>query len=306
MLVQRGTLNVGDIVVAGAEWGKVRALIDDTAARVDAASPSMPVEILGLNGTPNAGDEFGVVESEARAREITEFRQRRNRDAKVQAGARGTLDQMFDQIQAGEVKEIPIVVKGDVQGSVEAILQSAHNLGTDEVSVRVLHSGVGAINESDVTLAQASGAMLVGFNVRANAQARRLSESEGTDIRYYAIIYDLVDDLKSMLSGMLAPQIRETFLGNAAIKEVFNITKVGRVAGCEVTEGVVRRGSSVRLLRDDVVIHEGKLSTLKRFKDEVREVTQGFECGMAFENYQDLKAGDVIECFDVEEIARTL
>ena len=306
VLVQRGTLKVGDIVVAGAEWGKVRALIDDTGTRVDSATPSMPVEILGLNGTPNAGDEFGVVENEARAREITDFRNRRNRDAKVQAGARGTLDQMFDRIQAGEVQEIPIVVKGDVQGSVEAILQSAHNLGTDEVSVRVLHSGVGAINESDVTLAQASGAMLVGFNVRANAQARRLAESEGTDIRYYAIIYDLVDDLKSMPSGMLAPQIRETFLGNAAIKEVFNITKVGRVAGCEVTEGVVRRGSSVRLLRDDVVIHEGKLSTLKRFKDEVREVTQGFECGMAFENYQDLKAGDVIECFDVEEIARTL
>jgi translation initiation factor IF-2 len=306
VLVQRGTLNVGDIVVAGAEWGKVRALIDDAGARVDVASPSMPVEILGLNGTPNAGDEFGVVESEARAREITEFRQRRNRDAKVQAGARGTLDEIFDRIQAGEVKEIPVVIKGDVQGSVEAIIQSAHNLGTDEVSVRVLHSGVGAINESDVTLAQASGAMLVGFNVRANAQARQLAASEGADIRYYAIIYDLVDDLKSMLSGMLAPQIRETFLGNASIKEVFNITKVGRVAGCDVTEGVVRRGSSVRLLRDDVVIHEGKLSTLKRFKDEVREVTQGFECGMAFENYQDLKAGDVIECFDVEEIARTL
>ena len=306
VLVQRGTLNVGDIVVAGAEWGKVRALLDDTGARVDVASPSMPVEILGLNGTPNAGDELGVVESEARAREITEFRQRRNRDAKVQAGARGTLDQIFDRIQAGEVKEIPVVIKGDVQGSVEAIIQSAHNLGTDEVSVRVLHSGVGAINESDVTLAQASGAMLVGFNVRANTQARQLAASEGADIRYYAIIYDLVDDLKSMLSGMLAPQIRETFLGNAAIKEVFNITKVGRVAGCDVTEGVVRRGSSVRLLRDDVVIHEGKLSTLKRFKDEVREVTQGFECGMAFEHYQDLKVGDVIECFDVEEIARTL
>jgi translation initiation factor IF-2 len=305
-LVQRGTLHVGDIVVAGAEWGKVRALLDDTGVRVDVASPSMPVEILGLNGTPNAGDELGVVESEARAREITEFRQRRNRDAKVQAGARGTLDQIFDRIQAGEVKEIPVVIKGDVQGSVEAIIQSAHNLGTDEVSVRVLHSGVGAINESDVTLAQASGAMLVGFNVRANTQARQLATSEGADIRYYAIIYDLVDDLKSMLSGMLAPQIRETFLGNAAIKEVFNITKVGRVAGCDVTEGVVRRGSSVRLLRDDVVIHEGKLSTLKRFKDEVREVTQGFECGMAFEHYQDLKVGDVIECFDVEEIARTL
>tara|TARA_R110000868_G_scaffold11751_17_gene57419 strand:+ start:46482 stop:49049 length:2568 start_codon:yes stop_codon:yes gene_type:complete len=306
VLVQRGTLNVGDIVVAGAEWGKVRALVNDAGERVKSANPSMPVELLGLNGTPKAGDEFGVVENEARAREITDFRQRRDRDAKVQAGARGTLDQMFDQIQAGLVKEIPIVVKGDVQGSVEAIVQSAHNLGTDEVSVRVLHTGVGAINESDVTLAQASNALLVGFNVRANAQARQLAESEGADIRYYAIIYDLIDDLKGMLSGMLAPQIRETFLGNAKIKEVFNITKVGRVAGCEVVEGVVRRGSSVRLLRDDVVIHEGKLSTLKRFKDEVREVTQGFECGMAFENYHDLKEGDVIECFDVEEIARTL
>ena len=306
VLVQRGTLKIGDIVVAGAEWGKVRALVDDTGDRIMEAGPSMPVELLGLNGTPMAGDEIGVVENEARAREITNFRQRRDRDAKVQAGARGTLDEMFDQIQAGEVKEIPVVVKGDVQGSVEAIIQSARNLGTDEVSVKVLHSGVGAINESDVTLAQASKALLVGFNVRANAQARQLAESEGADIRYYAIIYDLVDDLKGMLSGMLAPQIRETFLGNAKIKEVFNITKVGRVAGCEVVEGVVRRGSNVRLLRDDVVIHEGKLSTLKRFKDEVREVTQGFECGMAFENYHDLKEGDVIECFDVEEIARTL
>lgn len=306
VLVQRGTLNVGDIVVAGAEWGKVRALLDDTADRVKSAGPSAPVEILGLNGTPNAGDEFAVVESEARAREITEFRQRRERDARVQAGARGTLDEMFSQIQAGEIQEISIVVKGDVQGSVEAITQSAQNLGNEEVSVRVLHTGVGAINESDVTLAKASNAMLIGFNVRANAQARTLAESESLDIRYYSIIYDLIDDLRQMLSGMLAPQIRETFLGNAAIKEVFNITKVGRVAGCEVTEGVVRRGSSVRLLRDDVVIHEGKLSTLKRFKDEVREVTQGFECGMAFENYQDLKQGDVIECFDVEEVARTL
>ena len=306
VLVQRGTLNVGDIVVAGAQWGKVRALLDDESERTDTAGPSTPVEILGLGGTPEAGDEFSVVENEARAREITEFRQRRDRDAKVQAGARGTLDEMFSQIQAGEVKEIPIVVKADVQGSVEAIVQSAQNLSTDEVSVRVLHTGVGGINESDVTLAKASNAMMVGFNVRANAQARQLAGAEGLDIRYYAIIYDLVDDLKSMLTGMLAPQIRETFLGNAAIKEVFNITKVGRVAGCEVTEGVVRRGSSVRLLRDDVVIHEGTLSTLKRFKDEVREVTQGFECGMAFENYQDIKEGDVIECFDVEEIARSL
>ncbi|MGB0630734.1 MAG: translation initiation factor IF-2 [Alphaproteobacteria bacterium] len=306
VLVQRGTLHVGDIVVAGAQWGKVRALLNDEGERTEAAGPSTPVEILGLGGTPDAGDEFSVVENEARAREITEFRQRRDRDAKVRAGARGTLDEMFSQIQAGEVKEIPIVVKADVQGSVEAIVQSAQNLSNDEVSVRVLHTGVGGINESDVTLAKASNAMMVGFNVRANAQARQLAEAEGLDIRYYAIIYDLVDDLKAMLTGMLAPQIRETFLGNAAIKEVFNITKVGRVAGCEVTEGVVRRGSRVRLLRDDVVIHEGTLSTLKRFKDEVREVTQGFECGMAFENYQDIKEGDVIECFDVEEIARTL
>ena len=305
-LVQRGTLNVGDIVVAGAQWGKVRALLDDAGERTDSAGPSTPVEVLGLGGTPEAGDEFSVVENEARAREITEFRQRRDRDAKVQAGARGTLDEMFSQIQAGEVKEIPIVVKADVQGSVEAIVQSAQNLSNDEVSVRVLHTGVGGINESDITLAKASNAMMVGFNVRANAQARQLAEAEGLDIRYYAIIYDLVEDLRSMLTGMLAPQIRETFLGNAAIKEVFNITKIGRVAGCEVTEGVVRRGSRVRLLRDDVVIHEGTLSTLKRFKDEVREVTQGFECGMAFENYQDIKEGDVIECFDVEEIARTL
>ena len=306
VLVQRGTLKVGDIVVAGAQWGKVRALLGDAGERTDFAGPSTPVEILGLGGTPDAGDEFSVVENEARAREITEFRQRRDRDAKVQAGARGTLDEMFSQIQAGEIKEVAIVVKADVQGSVEAIVQSAQNLSNDEVSVRVLHTGVGGINESDVTLAKASNAMMVGFNVRANAQARQLAEAEGLDIRYYAIIYNLVDDLKSMLTGMLAPQIRETFLGNAAIKEVFNITKVGRVAGCEVAEGVVRRGSGVRLLRDDVVIHEGTLSTLKRFTDEVREVTQGFECGMGFENYQDIKAGDVIECFDVEEIARTL
>lgn len=306
VLVQRGTLKVGDIVVAGAQWGKVRALLGDAGERTDFAGPSTPVEILGLGGTPDAGDEFSVVENEARAREITEFRQRRDRDAKVQAGARGTLDEMFSQIQAGEIKEVAIVVKADVQGSVEAIVQSAQNLSNDEVSVRVLHTGVGGINESDVTLAKASNAVMVGFNVRANAQARQLAEAEGLDIRYYAIIYNLVDDLKSMLTGMLAPQIRETFLGNAAIKEVFNITKVGRVAGCEVTEGVVRRGSGVRLLRDNVVVHEGTLSTLKRFTDEVREVTQGFECGMAFENYQDIKAGDVIECFDVEEIARTL
>ena len=266
----------------------------------------MPTEILGLNGAPNAGNEFAVVESDARAREITEFRRRQERDVRNRAGVRGTLDEMFSRIQTGDIKEIPIVVKGDVQGSVEAITQGVQKLGNEEVLVRVLHTGVGAVNESDVNLAKASDAMLIGFNVRANAQARMLAERERMDIRYYSIIYDLTDDLKQMLSGMLAPQIRETLLGNASIKEVFNISRVGRVAGCEITDGIVRRGARVRLLRDDVVIHQGKLSTLKRFKDEVQEVTQGFECGMAFENYQDLKKDDVIECFEVEEIVRTL
>ena len=306
VLVQRGTLAVGDIVVAGAEWGRVRALVGGSGERLTTASPSMPTEILGLNGAPNAGNEFAVVESDARAREITEFRRRQERDVRNRAGVRGTLDEMFSRIQTGDIKEIPIVVKGDVQGSVEAITQGVQKLGNDEVLVRVLHTGVGAVNESDVNLAKASEAMLIGFNVRANAQARMLAERERLDIRYYSIIYDLTDDLKQMLSGMLAPQIRETLLGNASIKEVFNISRVGRVAGCEITDGIVRRGARVRLLRDNVVIHEGKLSTLKRFKDEVQEVTQGFECGMAFENYQDLKKDDVIECFEVEEIVRTL
>ena len=305
-LVQRGTLKVGDIVVAGAEWGRVRALVGGSGERLSTVSPSMPAEILGLNGAPNAGNEFAVVESDARAREITEFRQRQERDVRHRAGVRGTLDEMFSRIQTGDIKEIPIVVKGDVQGSVEAITQGVQKLGNEEVLVRVLHTGVGAVNESDVNLATASDAMLVGFNVRANAQARVLAERERVDIRYYSIIYDLTDDLKQMLSGMLAPQIRETMLGNASIKEVFNISRVGRVAGCEITDGIVRRGARVRLLRDNVVVHEGKLSTLKRFKDEVQEVTQGFECGMAFENYQDLKKDDVIECFEVEEIVRTL
>ncbi len=306
VLVQRGTLNVGDIAIVGSEWGRVRALISAAGDRVESAEPSVPVELLGLNGTPNAGDEFAVVENEARAREIAEFRQRREREIKIRAGSRGTLDEMFSRIKSGEVKEIPMVVKGDVQGSVEAISQSAQKLGNDEVSVRVLHTGVGAINESDVTLAKASGAMLVGFNVRANAQARSMAQENGIDMRYYSIVYNLIDDLRQLLSGMLAPQIRETYLGNADIKEVFNISRIGRVAGCEIGQGVVRRGARVRLLRDNVVIHEGKLATLKRFKDEVREVTEGFECGMAFENYQDIRQGDVIECFEVEEITRTL
>ena len=306
VLVQRGTLSVGDIAVVGTEWGRARALVDASGERIPGAGPSTPVELLGLNGAPNAGDEFAVVENEARAREISEFRQRREREIKIRSGTRGTIDEIFSRIQSGEVKEIPVVVKGDVQGSVEAISQSAQKLGNEEVSVRVLHTGVGAVNESDVTLANASEAMLIGFNVRANAQARNQAREHGVDIRYYSIIYDLTEDLKQMLSGMLAPQRRETFLGNAGIKEVFNISKVGRVAGCEISEGLVRRGASVRLLRDNVVIHEGKLATLKRFKNEVREVTTGFECGMAFENYQDLRPGDVIECFEVEEITRTL
>ncbi len=306
VLVQRGTLGVGDIVVAGGEWGKVRALVDDAGRRVKTAGPSAAVEILGLNGAPDVGDEFTVVESEMRAREITEFRQRRDRDVRFSAGVRGTIDEIFSQIQSGKVEEVSVIVKGDVQGSLQAISQSLQKQGNEEVSIRVIHTGVGAISESDVTLAKASNALLMGFNVRANAQAKAMAVRDGVEIQYFSIIYDLIDHMKQILTGMLSPQRRETFLGNAAIKEIFNISKVGRVAGCEVTDGVVRRGARVRLLRDDMVIHEGRLSTLKRFKDEVREVTQGFECGMAFENYQDIRQGDVIECFDVEEIARTL
>ncbi len=306
VLIQRGTLNVGDIVVAGAEYGRVRALYADTGAKIDSAGPSTPVEVLGLGGAPAAGDELAVVDSEARARELTEFRERRARDERTTITSRGTLETMFDQIGSGESQELAIVIKADAQGTIEAIQNSAQQISTDEVSVRVLHSGVGGINESDVALAKASNAMIVGFNVRANPQAREMAARDRVDIRYYSIIYEVIDDMKTMLSGMLAPLQREHFLGNAKIKEVFNITKVGRVAGCEITEGIVKRGAAVRLLRDDVVIHKGSLSTLKRFKDEVREVREGFECGMAFENYQDVKVDDIIECFEVEEITRTL
>jgi translation initiation factor IF-2 len=306
VLVQRGTLRVGDIFVAGDEWGKVRALIDDRGNSVKEAGPSMPVEVLGLNGTPFAGDDFAVVESEARAREITDYRQRRRREKAHTASARGTLEQMFTQIKEGTAKELPVVVKSDVQGSLEAIVGSLEKLATDEVKVRVLHSAVGGINESDVILAKASNAVIIGFNVRANPQARDLARRDAVEIRYYSIIYDVIDDMKAALSGMLAPTLRERFLGNAEIRQVFDITKVGKVAGCMVTEGLVKRGGKVRLLRDNVVIHEGTLKTLKRFKDEVREVKQGFECGMAFENYSDIRPGDVIECFEVEEVARAL
>jgi len=306
-LVQRGTLRVGDIVVAGAEWGKVRALISDTGAPVEEAGPSVPVELLGLNGTPEAGDVFSVVENEARAREVTEYRQRKERDRRMVTGpAAGSLEQMMSQLQEAGRKDFQIVVKGDVQGSVEAIVGALEKLGNEEVKARVLHAGVGGITESDVTLAGASGSAILAFNVRANQQAREAAQRSGTEIRYYSVIYDLVDDVKAAMSGLLAPELRETFLGNAEILEVFNVSKVGKVAGCRVTEGTVKRGSKVRLIRDDVVIHEGTLSTLKRFKDEVREVQAGQECGMSFENYQDIRQGDVIECFDVTVVERSL
>jgi translation initiation factor IF-2 len=306
VLIKRGTLRVGDIFVAGSEWGRVRALIDERGNNLKEAGPSTPVEVLGLNGTPLAGDEFVVAENESRARDIADYRQRRRREQQAAAGARGTLEQMFSQIAAGVAKELAVVVKSDVQGSLEAIVGSLEKLATNEVAVRVLHAAVGGINESDVILAKASNAVIIGFNVRANPQARDLARRDGVEIRYYSIIYDVIDDMKAALSGLLAPSLRERFLGNAAIREVFTITKVGKVAGCMVTEGVVRRGAKVRLLRDNVVIHEGSLKTLKRFKEEVREVREGFECGMAFENYQDIQVGDVIECFEVEEVARAL
>jgi translation initiation factor IF-2 len=306
VLIKRGTLRLGDIFVAGSEWGRVRALIDDRGQSVKESGPSSPVEVLGLNGTPLAGDDFVVAENEAKARDIADYRQRRRREQQATAGARGTLEQMFSQIAAGVAKELAVVVKSDVQGSLEAITGSLEKISTKEVAVRVLHAAVGGINESDIILAKASNAVIIGFNVRANPQARDLARRDNVEIRYYSIIYDVIDDMKAALSGLLAPTVRERFLGNAAIREVFTITKVGKVAGCMVTEGIVKRGAKVRLLRDNIVIHEGSLKTLKRFKDEVREVREGFECGMAFENYQDIQTGDVIECFEMEEVARAL
>ena len=306
VLVQNGTLKVGDIVVAGEQWGKVRALIDDTGEKVEEAEPSKPVEILGFDAAPNAGDRFAVVETEGRAREITDYRIRKNKDLAAAKANRGSLEQMLNQLKDTDSQTFPLVIKGDVKGSVEAIIGALDAIGNDEVSAQILHAGVGGVTESDVTLASASGAPIIAFNVRANAQAKLAAEQKGVEIRYYNIIYDLTDDVKAAMSGMLSPEVRETFIGYAEILEVFNITKVGKVAGCRVTEGVVERGAGVRLLRDDVVIHTGKLSTLKRFKDEVKEVNVGQECGMAFENYQDLREGDRIECFRVEEVARTL
>ncbi|MCB9992641.1 MAG: translation initiation factor IF-2 [Hyphomicrobiaceae bacterium] len=305
VLVQNGELAVGDIVVAGGQWARVRALINDKGEQIKVAPPSTPVEVLGFTGVPEAGDRFGVVDNEQRAREITEYRQRRDREGTGLPSVT-SLEQMMSQLKTADVARFPLVIKGDVQGSVEAIVNALEKLGTDEVSAQILNSAVGGITESDVTLAKASGAIVIGFNVRANKQARELAEREGIEIRYYNVIYDLVDDVKQAMSGMLAPEIRETFIGYAEVLEVFNISKVGKVAGCRVTDGLVERGSGVRLLRDDVVIHEGMLSTLKRFKDEVKEVPAGQECGMAFENYHDMRPGDVIECFRVEKVTRTL
>ena len=306
VLVQRGTLRVGDIIVAGNSWGRVRALIDDRGETVHQAGPSVPVEVLGFDSAPEAGDAFSVVENEARAREITDYRVRKRRQTLGAAGTARTLEQMMQQRKEAGRKEFPVLVKGDVQGSVEAIGGALKKLGTDEVEARIIHAGVGGITESDIALANTSHAVLLGFNVRANVQAKALADQTGVEIRYYNIIYDLVDDVKGAMSGLLAPTIREVFLGNARILEVFNISKVGKVAGCRVTDGKVERGAKVRLIRDNVVIHEGTLSTLKRFKDEVREVPAGQECGMAFANYQDIRVDDVIECFNVETIARSL
>jgi translation initiation factor IF-2 len=307
VLVQKGTLKQGDIFVVGEQWGRVRALIDDKGDRIKTAGPSVPVEVLGLNGTPEAGDVLNVVDTEAQAREIAEYRANAAKDKRAAAGAATTLEQLMTKAKQDEnLSELPILVKADVQGSAEAIVQAMEKIGNDEVRVRVLHSGVGAITESDIGLAEASGAPVMGFNVRANASARNSANQKGVEIRYYSVIYDLVDDVKAAASGLLSAEIRENFIGYSKIKEVFKVSGVGKVAGCLVTEGVARRSAGVRLLRDNVVIHEGTLKTLKRFKDEVPEVQSGQECGMAFENYEDIRADDVIEIFEREEVMRNL
>ena len=307
VLVQNGTLRKGDIFVVGEQWGKVRALINDKGETITEAGPSVPVEVLGLSGTPSAGDTLNVVETEAQAREIADYREKAAKDKRAAAGAATTLEQLMAKAKADQsVAELPVLVKADVQGSAEAIVQALEKVGNDEVRVRILHSGVGAITDTDVGLAEASGAPIIGFNVRANASARNSAHQKGVEIRYYSIIYDLVDDIKKAASGLLKAEVRETFIGYAQIKEVFKVTGVGMVAGCLVTEGVARRSAGVRLLRDNVVIHEGTLKTLKRFKDEVKEVISGQECGMAFERYEDVRQGDVIEIFEREEVQRTL
>ncbi len=306
VLIQNGTAKVGAIFIAGMQWGRIRRLTDEYGNTVQEAGPSVPIEIVGLNGTPNAGDDFIVVDSEARAREITEYRQQKLKNQRAAVKAKVSLADIFEQAIDQDKKELPVVVKADVQGSVEAIVHSFVKLATDEVSVRVLHSGVGGITESDVILANASNGLIIGFNVRANPQARTLAHRDAVSIRYYSIIYDVIDDIKAGLSGLLAPTLREKYLGQAEIRKVFYISKLGKVAGCMVMDGFVKRGAKVRILRDSVVIHEGALKSLKRVKDEVKEVKEGTECGMVFENYQDIKDGDSIECFEIEEIKRTI
>jgi translation initiation factor IF-2 len=306
VLVQRGTLNVGDIFVAGAESGRVRALLNERGQQVKQALPGQPVEILGLNGTPMSGDMFVVVESESRAREIAEYRKRRIRDKEAAVTARGSVEQMLTAIAAGEAEELPVVIKTDVHGSLEAIRAAFEKLATEQVRVRILTGGVGAISESDVSLAAASNAMVIGFNVRAIPQARDLAKRDGIEIRYHSIIYELIDEVKGAMGGLLSPEQQESFIGYAEIRQVFSVSKQGKVAGCMVTEGIIKRGCKVRLLRDNVVIHEGSLKTLRRFKDEVKDVRESMECGMAFDNYSDIQEGDMIECFEVKEVARTL
>ena len=306
LLVQRGTLKTGDIFVIGSESGKVRALLDDRGTKLTSAGPGQPVEILGLNGTPMAGDSCVVVETEARAREIAEYRTRVKRDREATQGARGSVEQMLSAIAAGEAEELPVVIKTDVHGSLEAIRVALEKLGTEQVKVRILSAGVGALSESDISLATASSALVIGFNVRAIPQARDLAKRDGVEIRYHSIIYEVIDEVKQTMAGLLSPDHKEDFIGYAEIRQVFGVSKVGKVAGCMVTEGVIKRGCKVRLIRDNVVIHEGSLKTLKRFKDEVREVRESFECGMAFENYSDIQEGDLIECFEIREVARTL
>jgi translation initiation factor IF-2 len=307
VLVRNGTLRKGDIFVVGTQWGKVRALVNDKGERVDEAGPSVPVEVLGLSGTPSAGDTLNVVETEAQAREIADYREKAAKDKRAAVGAATTLEQLMAKAKADQsVAELPVLVKADVQGSAEAIVQALEKVGNDEVRVRVLSYGVGAITDTDVSLAEASHCPIIGFNVRANASARNSAHQKGVEIRYYSIIYDLVDDIKAAASGLLKAEVRETFIGYAQIKEVFKVTGIGQVAGCIVTEGIARRSAGVRLLRDNVVIHEGTLKTLKRFKDEVKEVQSGQECGMSFERYEDIRQGDVIEIFEREEVQRKL
>lgn len=305
-LVQSGTLHVGDIFIAGKEWGRVRAMFNEHGQKLFEAGPSAPVEVLGLQGTPSAGDTLLVVDSEEKAKEVTDYRIRKERDAKLVKSAKSAMEQMLDKIKTGESKTLPVIIKADVQGSIEALEGTLNKLSNDEVSVHVLHSAVGPISESDITLAKASNAFVIGFNVRANPQARDMAKRDGVDIRYYSIIYDVADDVKKGLEGMLSPELREKILGYAEIRKVFNITGVGKVAGCMVTEGLVKRGAKVRLLRDNVVIHDGALGQLKRAKDDVKEVKSGYECGMSFEKYDDIKEGDYIECYEVEELERQL